>query len=128
MSTEAEKELRMIEMEQRFARDWSAGELENEERALRIRVMVQPYFDKIADMNTADEIAEFFEREEVKAVKGKSRTCAIAQYLHDRSGQDVRAYHIHTFVAGEAVVFRNTRTMSDFITLFDRGAYPNLVA
>jgi hypothetical protein len=78
-------------------------------------------------MASANEIAEFFELEGVKAVRGRSDSCAIARYLSDASGHQVRAHSVHTSIPECGTYFVNSKAMRDFIELFDKGAFLKLV-
>lgn len=89
-------------------------------------------YKKLAELDSADLIAEFLKSESIKGHTGESQTCPIAQYLskHTRSwtpdvGGEIHVEHRHTF---ETVVIDEQPpfAITDFIGRFDNGEYPDL--
>lgn len=113
------------------------------------RMVVEPYFEKLTAFESADQIRDFLVAEGIKANKGRSTSCAIAEYVHCNSGERV---HIGTDRLGifhdggdiafwtadpsadslvstaYSVVRDHTAAMIAFIINFDLGKYPELVA
>lgn len=114
-----------------------------------IRIAVAPYFQKLADLPTAEAIRDFLVNEGIQAVKMDGTSCAIARYVSDSSGQEVHVGREEILVAHpdgdvmvlvhnpggtdfikhtRAVLHENTSAMHDFIRHFDSGEYPELEA
>lgn len=100
-----------------------------EELLTNLRVAVEPYVGKLAGMGSPPEIREFLAAEGVKGICKAGTNCAIANYIRERSGQDVH-------VSGVGIrsrytldkEFEVTDPMRTFIVEFDEGLYPELVA
>lgn len=100
---------------------------------LALKVAVEPYRNKIAAFETAQEIREFLAGEGVKADFEGSTSCALAVYLSRESGCNVSVGldTMSTFSGCFKDYLRlgaNTHAMFNFVCNFDRGMYPELVA
>lgn len=102
-----------------------------------IKLAVTPYLEKLAGFETAEQIRSFMVNEEVKAIRRRSDSCAVAEYVRRESGQKVsvrggavhtpcRLLSVTTHEDGEEIK-RNTPAMREFILNFDNGDYPELV-
>lgn len=96
--------------------------------------------DKIAQFQTAEEIAGYLGEQGVRAIPECGTDCAIARYMQDATG-------VKNVFVGTAQIFLNppmdtecvvdidaaedtydhTPAMRDFVTRYDMGAYPELV-
>lgn len=86
--------------------------------------------DKLAWMETADELADFFRHEGIKATPGCSDSCAIAVWMQNQTGdKDVRVSHADMWVGcyGEGAFAEHTKAMKQFTVAFDSGAFPDLI-
>lgn len=102
-----------------------------------VRLMVEPYRNKLADFGTAHEIRDFLVEQEVRAINSDqssspSSTCALAVYMQRETG--------HPFTVGLVCMSvknptpcgyyvdlgQHTDAMREFISNFDRGDYPEL--
>jgi hypothetical protein len=105
----------------------SSGKLEalraNEERC---RLAAEPYYQKLAAMESAEEIRQFLVAEEIKALPGVGNKCAIAQYIRNGSGEEVWVNNQTVNTPFYVSVGPNTAAMRTFIRNFDRGRYPEL--
>lgn len=100
---------------------------------LALKVAVEPYRNKVAAFETAQEIREFLAGEGVKADLEGSTSCALAVYLSRESGCNVSVglETMSTFndtFTDFLKVGTHTDAMSCFVCNFDRGLYPELVA
>lgn len=101
------------------------------EEVEEIRLAVDPYFQKLADCQTAEEIRKFLADEEVKAIPGISSDCAVAAYLTAGSGHQMWVGRTHTWITngyseGDLRIV-NTPAMEEFTREFDKLSYPELV-
>lgn len=107
--------------------------------------MIDPVvaWDKLKNFETAQEIREYFQSEGVKAVKGDHKSCAIAQWLIDTTGNPSVSVSSSVQIGISTVTrtlgddiqfvrnqadhdFRHTPATLDFIEEFDNGGYPEL--
>lgn len=98
------------------------------------RAALEPYFNKVAAFETADEIRDFLVTEGVKAHRQMSNSCALAQYM-SRSELNVHVFGDNTTAMvigcdawGNPGWVRqvNTTAMEQFVYRFDNGQYPEL--
>lgn len=54
-----------------------------------IRMMVTPYLEKLAGLETSQQIADFLIHESIKARRNEPTSCAIAEYVWRNTGQEV---------------------------------------
>lgn len=101
------------------------------------RLAAQPYVDKLAAFQTAQEIRDFLVDEEIKAHPVQARACAIAMYVSRGSGEQVSvarslgvclAGFVEDRVGKLTEVGACTPAMREFIANFDNGRYPELMA
>lgn len=115
-----------------------------------IKLTVGPYLNKLAAFDTHLEIRDFLAAEGVKAVRGRSMSCAIAKYVYQGSGQEVMVgrsmteapvghgddVHVYSvlnrkdqrMIVCAKTVGEHTPAMTDFVRYFDQGRYPELEA
>lgn len=92
--------------------------------------------DKLAQFETADEIADFFRREGVQGEKGMSDRCPIAQWMTEQTGGPIVVSTLEMWNAGAEDFLDNdtihrinhTEAMTDFVDRFDSGFYSDLQA
>jgi hypothetical protein len=96
-------------------------------------------YDKLAQFQTADELADFFRSEGLKAVPQSGTSCAISQWMTKTTGDLVyTTYYDINFkpeMASETMmkfgqveaIESNTPAMAEFARKFDNGQYPDLV-
>ena len=95
-------------------------------------------YDKLANLQEAEEIANLFRGYNVKAIPGESHACAISVWMKDQTNLDivtnreiVRAvtfeddYICYKTVSGMSRAL--TYAMRQFIWKFDQGLYPELI-
>lgn len=102
----------------------------------------QVAFDKLASLESADEIADFFRYEGIKAVPANSRACAITVWMEKQTGLNIATNSVVTrpvdVVLGNdgcpdykeilgAPYQHLTPTMAEFVFRFDCDHYPDLV-
>lgn len=107
--------------------------------------MIDPVvaWDKLSNFETAQEIREYFQSEGIKAVKADHKSCAIAQWLIDTTGDQNVSVNSRVQIGIKTVVraldtgvklieseadyeFKHTQATLDFIEAFDNGGYPEL--
>jgi hypothetical protein len=94
-----------------------------------LKLTVEPYFNKLAGLDSPDEIATFLAGEEIQATPGKGKYCAIAEYFHRETGQQFFVGYYHTVTTlGYVGLGEHTDAMRAFIERFDNGFYPELEA
>lgn len=113
-----------------------------------IKTSVTPYLDKLSTFTTENEIKDFLVQEGIKAQLHKPTSCAIAEYVRRGSGVLVRVEQTWTGVVhpdgaqgylfcDEAGCIASTQVekiadhtvaMRLFVSSFDEGKYPELVA
>lgn len=95
-------------------------------------------YDKLASMESADEIAEFFHDQGVQGTPCSASRCAISEWVRQSTTHDVSTGTAGIIVlrsntaenTGTAVWYNTaenwplTEPMKDFIHKFDRGEYP----
>lgn len=93
-------------------------------------------YDKLAQFETSQEIAEYLQSEGVKGLRASSDRCAIAVWVQDLTGQQVLVnpggmytlvLNDETGIMGYKEQFENTEAMYEFICMFDSGQYPDLI-
>lgn len=91
--------------------------------------------DKLAQFETADEIAQFFIGEGIRAEKCNALGCVISKWLHEMTGDTsiiTNSRSIGRYLtSGDgfeflSVVAFHTPAMAEFVTRFDRGNYAEL--
>lgn len=94
----------------------------------------QVAFDKLAQFETADELAEFFQYEGIKAVQGDSNNCAISVWMkrtiendHVFTNKFAITEYPENINDGASNKARTTQPMFDFIMYFDHGLYQELI-
>lgn len=94
----------------------------------------QVAFDKLAQFETADELAEFFRYEGIKAIPWDSNNCAVSAWMKRTIGKE--SVYSSTYAVSEyddnskeCIVnrARTTLPMDDFIEKFDMYFYPELI-
>ena len=95
----------------------------------------QTAFEKLAQFDTADEIAQYLQHLGIKGHRTSSTHCPISQFMSERTGLVVSTGSaVRTFANVEywKALEHNfkapvTDAMCDFIARFDRGRYPELI-
>lgn len=95
--------------------------------------MIDPVvaWDKLSNFDTATEIREYFQQEDIKGYRGVIESCPIAQWMQQLTGADL------VRVSGRVTVyqglgcdldkdFNHTKATLDFVVGFDSGRYPEL--
>jgi hypothetical protein len=92
--------------------------------------LMAPYYQKLADMQSAQEIRAFLASEGIRGVCGSTTQCPIAEYVGRRSGVPtcVGGWVIPVSGTGGTPRPAMTPAMLNFIREFDRGIYEELVA
>lgn len=106
-------------------------------------------WDKLSNFETAEEIRQYFVDEGIKATRNRADTCAIAKWMNDTTGLSPVFVGTRIEVGKKTVskktvskdrdpgkysflepayVFAHTDATMEFITKFDEGDYPELVA
>lgn len=96
-----------------------------------IRLAVTPYLEKLAGFETAEQIRDFLVVEGIKATRGSTHRCAIAEYVYRGSEVPVRVSCVFTSSASvfsSATLGTHTDAMCEFVGNFDQNYYPELVA
>lgn len=96
-----------------------------------LKLAVEPYLNKLADMKTAGEIRDFLVGEGILAKRGHAQACAIAVYVFQGSGERVSVGTLATCPPGKRegdFLGWHTPAMVEFVANFDFGDYPELVA
>lgn len=94
----------------------------------------QVAYDKLAGLETSEDIADLFKGYGVQAVKGRSDMCAISAWLMDQTGLDIMTNYGGVYIInvdGNTIVNvidkrENTPAMRKFVGEFDLGYYPDL--
>jgi hypothetical protein len=106
---------------------------------LDLKLAVEPYLNKLADMKTPEDIRDFLVGEGILAQRGHARACAIAAYVFRETGQMVAVGNIATCPPGKGdtsfagkmiegnFLGWHTKAMAQFVVNFDAGDYPELV-
>ena len=94
-------------------------------------------YDKLAQFETSDEIAEFLKFEGVKAKVGDTRSCAISVWMKNITGLGIRTNFSSVRAVDETQMIgsRNieglerslTVVLRTFVSKFDNGWYPELL-
>jgi hypothetical protein len=96
-----------------------------------ICLAIRPYFEQLAELETADAIRDFLEARRVRGNAYQPESCPIARYLHKSSTYMVTVGYgkILSLVEGRlgGEVGTPTPAMVDFILRFDLGDYPTLM-
>lgn len=84
--------------------------------------------DKLFGMESADELARFFEDQGVKASCGEPFDCAISKWMEQTTGCATYStvFTIKVTTGEEILDFDPTAAMCSFIWHFDQGHYPEL--
>jgi hypothetical protein len=93
-------------------------------------------FAKLEALGTPDAIAWELEAQGIKAIQNNAYFCAIAQYLGNTSYSAAPGHYIpavsvtqaRVICLDEAALVRTPPLIAEFITRFDQGEYPALVA
>ena len=104
-------------------------------------------YDKLASLESADDIANLMRGYNIKAIPMDSMACAITEWMHGQTGLDIMtgAYvvkaikyvrrtspindeGIMTYEAVQDTVRSTTAAMQLFIQKFDKGDYPDLIS
>lgn len=93
-------------------------------------VDLQVAYDKLAQFETAEEIATFLRGYGIKAYRRKSTTCAVAMFLEQMTGSPVSVGPSSIGLAQKpgTIIVNNTKAIEQFIIRFDLGHYPDLIA
>lgn len=90
-------------------------------------------YDKLAQFETANEIAEYLKDCGIKANKREPNSCAISMWMNQQTGLLIRTGTFWTRVTaderGNVTLAKEylTDAMTDFVIKFDKGKYPELV-
>jgi hypothetical protein len=93
-------------------------------------------YDKLTQFESADEIADFFTEYNVKAIPGEAKTCAIAKWIENETGESVYVFHMGIDTAdnwkantdpNKEFQYPLTDAMHSFIKKFDSEHYPQLL-
>lgn len=91
----------------------------------------QVAYDKLAQFEFADDIAEYMKDCNIKAVREEPAECAVSEWMYQQTG-----FFVRTGVTGmlvlddqERLVFRTrlTPALITFVSDFDDNKYPELV-
>lgn len=89
--------------------------------------------DKLQSFETPDELADYFRGYGIVAEPRNARTCAISQFVKIETGQSVTTSmaSVCLFADEEQTEllesYEHTGAMEDFVEMFDKGYYPDLV-
>lgn len=90
----------------------------------------QVAYDKLAQFQAANDIAEYLKSCNVKAVRGNSVSCAISEWMKSQTGLTIRTtYFTVDSIDNQCRVLNqtyNTEVMTTFALMFDAGEYPEL--
>lgn len=92
--------------------------------------MIDPQvaYDKLCSFQTAKELREFFQGENVKGCIGTGDMCPIANWLTDTTGLKTSvATEITFWTEGRMKHFKHTWATTVFIDQFDDGLYRELI-
>lgn len=94
----------------------------------------QVAYDKLAGLETAEDIADLFRDYDVKGVRSDSESCAITVWMTEQTGLFIRTNNISVRAVDESGYRisqdryqKLTKAMESFIHKFDFGFYPDLV-
>lgn len=85
-------------------------------------------YDKLASLQTVQDICLFFEEQGVKGIRGSAARCPISSYFWSE-GHDVTTLFSSIYLSkGEDEYFSapSTDAMTGFVVKFDKGYLPNL--
>lgn len=93
---------------------------------------LQVAYDKLAQFETASELANYLKEDGVLATPQSARHCAISVYMKNHTGEQVSTGFggIRKINNEEGVIIWSlplTDAMSIFITQFDNADYPDLI-
>lgn len=90
--------------------------------------------DKLHGFETADDLAEFFRGYGIKAIPMSSSSCAVSKFVVEETGlfniltDSISVTHYRDFVLEEICnKIPHTDVIKEFVGLYDRGCYPDLV-
>lgn len=104
------------------------------QRRQEILEAVRPYIKILAEFTTAEQIRVFLWEKGVRGWRSESESCPIATYLQKESSWPVSVgYHSIACMAGGIPLMYSrlgvpTEAMVEFISRFDHGDYPELMA
>lgn len=102
-----------------------------------IRLAIEPYYRKMADCQTADEIRDLILDSEIEGIDrfGGTKLCGIARYITQLSGMQVAVgawgdifLKLYTDSPLVDLKLPGTAAMGAFVRKFDIGGYPELAA
>lgn len=113
----------------------TVSQLVDEQRALneRLRFDAEPYYNKLKDMTSTEELRGFFSRENIRGIPHQAGGCVVAAYLSREVGYHVTVDGLGNLLAYEPgkFVYNSLLTpsvvLSDFVRAFDQLEYPDLV-
>lgn len=101
-------------------------------------------WDKLSNFETAQEIREYFQSENITGLKAQPNACPIAQWFINTTGQEVSVANNIKIGAKEEIYidylgreqygeayeweFKHSDATLDFIEQFDGGKYPELLS
>lgn len=92
--------------------------------------MTRNFAEVMDELNSVESVARLLREQNVKGVRNESCECPVAVYLKRETGAaraDVNTDDCGvTWSDGTFEIIDNTFSVSDFVTLFDRGFFPNL--
>jgi hypothetical protein len=96
-------------------------------------LMMEPYYNKIAAMQSTQEIRDFLAAEQIVGKPRSTTGCVIAEYVEQGSGvpTSVGNWVLPSRVCIPSITDNyppTTRVMQEFMCNFDAGDYPELVA
>jgi hypothetical protein len=88
---------------------------------------------KLQGFETADTLADHFRGYGIKAQPRSARSCPIAQYVSMETGLsgivvNTCSVRLENDEGDQLNVFPNSGPMCDFVEMYDKGYYPDLIA
>lgn len=90
-------------------------------------------FDKLAQFETPDEIADFLQEHGIKGLRSAAESCPISTWIRTQTGEFTRSNRmtVRVFDSPDDMSFRDWRETSEgmkhFMFAFDGGCYPELI-
>lgn len=84
-------------------------------------------YDKLASLESSQEIADFFVSQNVKALPRWANQCAISQWMLNTTGKATSTTVVDICDVKDFVKYPTTDAMKNFIADYDLDRYPELV-
>lgn len=84
-------------------------------------------FDKLASMETADDIANYFRAEGIQGIRVRHDACPIANWMSMQTGRRISAADVIVDLHDCQLRESATPAMREFMEKFDTDQYPDLV-